>query len=59
VDIETKKTSINKSTVDDMLTNFLYSISYINDDDEVSNIKLGKVNKNGEMPLSFDVKKKQ
>lgn len=58
MDTEIRKTSINKATLDDMLASFLYSISYVNDNEEISNIKLGKPNKKGEVPLSFEVKSK-
>lgn len=58
MDIEVRKTSINKATLDDMLASFLYSISYVNDNEEISNIKLGKPSKKGEVPLSFEVTRK-
>lgn len=58
MELELKKTTIQKAIIDDVLAGYLYSISYVNDDEDITNIKLGKVNKDGEMPLSFEVKKK-
>ncbi len=55
---DTVKTFIDKHTIDDIVASFLYATSSVNDDEDISNITLGKPNKKGLIPLTYVLKKK-
>jgi hypothetical protein len=57
--MDTIKTEINKSTVDDMVASFLIATTNVNDDEDIFDISLGKLNKKNEYPLSYKLKKKE
>lgn len=56
--MDTVKTQISKSTVDDMVASFLIATTHIHDDEDIFDINIGKLTKKNEYPLSYKVKKK-
>ena len=54
----TVKTHMNKATLDDVVASFLYSIGSVNDNQDIKNIKIGRPNKEGLVPISYEVVEK-